>query len=203
MADVHDVAAYILDARSPMTAMQLQKLVYYSQAWSLVLLGRPLFPERIRAWAYGPVVHELFKQHRGRFTVEAGQLKAGDKGRLGRDEGATARWRSQLLRNPRLRALSDMTHSEDPWRSAREHERLELRRHHASKVFRRRNSGLAEPFAEALQLRTGKPARQMTSPAGLGPAEWHALPGVVGSHGRRRDLAVPLARHRDEQRPTR
>ena len=28
-----DVAAYILDQKGPMTAMKLQKLVYYGQAW--------------------------------------------------------------------------------------------------------------------------------------------------------------------------
>jgi len=36
MASVHDVAAYILDKRGPMSHMKLQKLVYYCQAWSLV-----------------------------------------------------------------------------------------------------------------------------------------------------------------------
>ena len=32
MANVFDVAAYILKKHGPMTAMKLQKLVYYSQA---------------------------------------------------------------------------------------------------------------------------------------------------------------------------
>src|SRR6267142_182405 len=32
----HDVAAFILKQRGEMTAMKLQKLVYYCQAWSLV-----------------------------------------------------------------------------------------------------------------------------------------------------------------------
>lgn len=36
MANVHDVAAYDLKKSGPMTAMKLQKLVYYCQAWSLV-----------------------------------------------------------------------------------------------------------------------------------------------------------------------
>ena len=36
MASAHDVAAYILKKLGPMTAMKLQKLVYYCQAWSLV-----------------------------------------------------------------------------------------------------------------------------------------------------------------------
>jgi uncharacterized phage-associated protein len=56
MVSVDDVAAYILEQRGPMSAMKLQKLVYYSQAWSLVWEDRPLFREEIQAWASGPVV---------------------------------------------------------------------------------------------------------------------------------------------------
>ena len=33
MTTVFDVAAYILDRQGDMTAMKLQKLVYYCQAW--------------------------------------------------------------------------------------------------------------------------------------------------------------------------
>ena len=36
MASVYDVAAYILEKQGAMTTWKLQKLVYYSQAWSLV-----------------------------------------------------------------------------------------------------------------------------------------------------------------------
>ena len=56
MATAHDVAAYILQKKGEMTAMKLQKLVYYSQAWSVVWDERPLFHEKIEAWANGPVV---------------------------------------------------------------------------------------------------------------------------------------------------
>ena len=71
MANVHDVAAYILGRCGPMTAMKLQKLVYYSQAWSLVWDERPLFPESIEAWANGPVVPALYDRHRGAFKLNA------------------------------------------------------------------------------------------------------------------------------------
>src|SRR5258708_570857 len=63
MATVHDVAAYILGKCGPMTAMKLQKLVYYSQAWGLVWDERPLFAEQIEAWANGPVVRDLYDKH--------------------------------------------------------------------------------------------------------------------------------------------
>ena len=52
-----------------MTALKLQKLVYYAQAWSLVWDEEPLFPDPIEAWANGPVVYELYKRHRGIFKV--------------------------------------------------------------------------------------------------------------------------------------
>ena len=43
MASVFDVAAYILEKQGEMTTLKLQKLVYYSQAWSLVWDEKPLF----------------------------------------------------------------------------------------------------------------------------------------------------------------
>jgi len=54
---VHDVAAYILKKQGEMSAMKLQKLVYYSQAWSLVWDEKPLFRAQIEAWA---IFHALW-----------------------------------------------------------------------------------------------------------------------------------------------
>jgi uncharacterized phage-associated protein len=70
MADVFDVAEYILQKQGSMTAWKLQKLVYYSQAWALVWDQKPLFPERIEAWANGPVSPDLYQKHRGQFIVK-------------------------------------------------------------------------------------------------------------------------------------
>ena len=68
---VFDVAAYILQKLGTMTAMKLQKLVYYCQAWTLVWDEKPLFKEAIEAWANGPVVRELFVFHKGMFQISA------------------------------------------------------------------------------------------------------------------------------------
>lgn len=51
MTSIFDVAAYVLDKLGVMTTMKLEKLCYYSQAWSLVWDERRLFPERFEAWA--------------------------------------------------------------------------------------------------------------------------------------------------------
>ena len=44
MANVFDVAAYILQQQGRMTTMKLQKLCYYAQAWHLTWTGHSLFP---------------------------------------------------------------------------------------------------------------------------------------------------------------
>lgn len=118
MANVHDVAAYILRRQGPMSAMKLQKLVYYSQAWHLVWDDGPLFDAPIEAWANGPVVHALFDRHRGAFTVT--NWPGGDARRLTKDERETI---DAVLRDYGSlsgRQLSHLTHGEEPWRRARE-----------------------------------------------------------------------------------
>lgn len=117
---VLDVAAYILEnqsKRNPITAWKLQKLVYYCQAWSLVWDEAPLFKEKILAWANGPVVKELYSQHKGMFYVK--ELAKGSSTHLSKNQkdsidhvllaygGKTAQW------------LSDLTHLEQPWISSR------------------------------------------------------------------------------------
>lgn len=113
---MHDVAAYILKRHGPMTAMKLQKLVYYSQAWSLVWDERPLFAERIEAWANGPVVPALYERHRGAYLI-AGW--GGDPGALTKDESETVDAVLATYGNKSSQWLSDLTHLEDPWRDAR------------------------------------------------------------------------------------
>lgn len=80
MPSAHDVAAYILRKKGEMTAMKLQKLVYYSQAWSLVWDEEPLFEEEIQAWVNGPVIPALYQAHRGQFKVS--DWRQGDPSKL-------------------------------------------------------------------------------------------------------------------------
>ncbi len=42
------------------TPLQLLKLVYISEGWSLALRNKTLFSNRIEAWQYGPVVPDLY-----------------------------------------------------------------------------------------------------------------------------------------------
>lgn len=117
MANVHDVAAYILSRLGQMSAMKLQKLVYYSQAWHLVWDDGPLFPERIEAWANGPVVYKLYDLHRGRFSVA--EWPDGDAGKLTKSERETVDIVLNTYGHLDGRKLSHLTHSESPWADAR------------------------------------------------------------------------------------
>lgn len=113
---VHDVAAYILRRQGEMTAMKLQKLVYYSQAWSLVWDDAPLFDEPIEAWANGPVVRSLYNRHQGMFKVREWN---GDPKRLSAIQQETVEKVLEFYGPMSSQALSDLTHQEAPWREAR------------------------------------------------------------------------------------
>lgn len=118
MADVLDVAQYILEIRGEMTAMKLQKLTYYSQAWHIAWTDNVLFPSRIEAWADGPVCPDLFKLHRGHFRVS--KLRSGDARRLTADEQDTIDRVLDFYGDKSPQWLSDLTHMEDPWKNARQ-----------------------------------------------------------------------------------
>jgi uncharacterized phage-associated protein len=117
VASVHDIAAYILEQRGAMSAMKLQKLVYYSQAWSLVWTASPLFAEEIQAWANGPVVYELFDKHRGHFVVP--DWPWGSSGRVSGEQRGTIDRILRFYGGLSARRLSDLTHEESPWLDAR------------------------------------------------------------------------------------
>lgn len=118
MATALDVAAYILEKRGPMTAMKLQKLVYYSQAWSLVWDESPLFSDRIEAWANGPVVPRLHYVHRGMFNVNRATF-VGDPGELDPEQFATIDAVIDFYGDKPSQWLSELTHKERPWKEAR------------------------------------------------------------------------------------
>ena len=132
--NVFDAASYI-EARyakcvsrsnsySLLSSMKLQKLTYYSQAWSLVWENRPLFREPIEAWIYGPVVRELFNISKGCYEpqkispdkLSGMSLTAEQRKTVGivvRDYGKL---------EPEM--LVALTHSELPWRNARAKQNL-------------------------------------------------------------------------------
>ena len=119
MAHAVDVAKYILAKTGEMTAMKLQKLVYYSQAWSLVWDESPLFDEDIQAWANGPVVPVLYDYHRGQFKVNKDTFADGSIDGLTPNQKDSVDKVLEVLQGKSGQWLSELTHMEAPWKEAR------------------------------------------------------------------------------------
>lgn len=117
MTSAHDVAAYILQKKGEMTAMKLHRLVYYSQAWSLVWDEEALFNEPIHAWANGPVIPAIYKLHRGIFKVS--EWPKGDPSRLTPLQQETVDAVLKFYGHRSSQWLNDLAHRERPWREAR------------------------------------------------------------------------------------
>lgn len=118
MANVFDVARYILEKKGKMSTMKLQKLCYYSQAWSLVWDDEPLFDEEFRAWANGPVCKELFFQTQGKFSVSADD-EPGNSNKLTGNQKDTIDTVLNHYSTHDAQWLSRLTHLEAPWNEAR------------------------------------------------------------------------------------
>ena len=119
MANVCDVAKYILKQLGPMTTMKLEKEVYYCQAWSLGWDGKPLFGEEFQAWANGPVCPELFKKHQGQFVVDETLFADQPDYDFTKDEMETLDAVLKYYGDKEPQWLSELTHKEAPWKEAR------------------------------------------------------------------------------------
>ena len=114
---VYDVAAYIVKKTGQISTMKLQKMVYYCQAWSLVWDEKPMFKEKIEAWANGPVVRELFNQHKGFFIIDS--IPLGNPDLLDKDSKETVDSIVEFYGKYSAQQLIEMAHSEKPWKDAR------------------------------------------------------------------------------------
>lgn len=133
MANVHDVAAYVVGSfEAPISTMKLQKLTYFGQGWSLGLLDRPMFSEDFEAWRRGPVCDPLYQRHRGEFNVGAWD---GDADAIGEREKYVLE--AMLANYGALSGLElgELTHRQGtPWSEVR------------------RQSGLAEAASSKVQI---------------------------------------------------
>lgn len=114
-----DVALYILETEGQMGTMKLQKLVFYSQAYSLVWFDEPIFHEDVEAWIHGPVIRGLWRLHRSLFSFSADELKAKAPDA---DSSLLTPTNKRVIRSilKSVGALSgldlrDRTHDEAPW----------------------------------------------------------------------------------------
>jgi len=121
MASVFDLAEAILEQTGEISTVKLQKLVYYCQVWNSVWEDKPIFNDQIEAWAFGPVVPNLYNKHRGQFSVKPNFFSqfGGNSNNLSKQEKENIAQVITHYSKYNSQQLSDMTHLEDPWRIAR------------------------------------------------------------------------------------
>lgn len=66
MNTINDIADYVIryanadDDNISLSNLQLQKLLYYIQAWSYGINGHPIFNGAFQAWVHGPANVDIF-----------------------------------------------------------------------------------------------------------------------------------------------
>lgn len=118
MANIFDTAKYVLEISGTMSTMKLQKLCYYSQAWSLVWDDSPLFNEDFEAWANGLVCPELFYKTQGKYSVNTSDEDGGEND-LSEEQKDTINHVLEHYGCHNAQWLSQLTHMEDLWILAR------------------------------------------------------------------------------------
>lgn len=116
---VEHVARYIIEHCGSISAMKLEKLTFYCQAWSLAWDNVPLFDDEFEAWANGPVSPNLYSHHRGMFILEKDFLNEFSNAHFTEDQIDTM---NIVLKDYGDKApfyLSELTHKENPWKDAR------------------------------------------------------------------------------------
>lgn len=101
-------------------AKKLQKLLYYSQAWSLVVRNKEIFHDHIEAWIHGPAIYKVwntFKTHD--FTSVHPQITGATLTALDDSEKKFLDSIWALYGKFDGEYLEALTHSESPWQEAR------------------------------------------------------------------------------------
>ncbi len=103
-----------------LTNKKLQKLVYYAQAWSLVLNDKSLFEDPIQAWVHGPAVANLYREY-AKHGFNPIEVEVAEKDIDIPQEG------KKLIREVwniygsfDAQYLETLSHYEKPWQKARE-----------------------------------------------------------------------------------
>lgn len=152
----------VRDEEDSFTNLKLQKLLYYAQAYAAVLLGRPLFGERIKAWTHGPVVPQVryeYKEHQASPLprpegFDPAQVHPAARAVLDRVYVELGQFEAWHLR--------EMTHSEAPWASTDQGEEISvevIREYFAPRVeslASTRVMGASRPAADAIGVAGGK-----------------------------------------------
>lgn len=106
--------------KKDLTNKKLQKLLYYSQAWSLVVKNKQLFKEDFQAWVHGPAIPVVYKEFKNfGCNVINSRITESDFSSLSEDEKSIIDEIWKVYGKYDAGYLEILTHNEDPWLKAR------------------------------------------------------------------------------------
>lgn len=113
---VKDIAEYIINFPDIyVDNLKLQKLLFYSQAVSLVINNKPLFREAIEAWDYGPVVRTIYNKYK---TYEEQIPRKNKLVNINPEDIKMVDIALEYYGSMTGSQLITLTHSEKPWQDA-------------------------------------------------------------------------------------
>lgn len=122
----HQISDWILskvntDAGDTISPLKLQKLLYYCQAWHLTVFSKPIFDDRIEAWAHGPVVPSEYRRFSNQLRNE--QILIPNQNlqtpSLSKDSEELLNEVLSIYGEHSASYLEQLTHEETPWIEAR------------------------------------------------------------------------------------
>lgn len=120
------VAHYLMaknaaEKRKGFTNKKLQKLMFYSQAWSLVLNDKKLIDDKFEAWVHGAAIPSLYGHYKrfGFGDIQENFDKA-EFASLGEDEKKLIDMVWAVYGKYDADYLELLNHSEEPWQAARQ-----------------------------------------------------------------------------------
>lgn len=116
---IFEIADWFL-AKESMTPKKLQKLTYYAEAWSHALLNRSIVNDtNFEAWAHGPVSSKLYDKYREYGWNDIPKIDSTPKIEDEKEvDLLEAVW--ETYGSMSANALEAQTHSEEPWKRARQ-----------------------------------------------------------------------------------
>ena len=121
-----EVAEYFVkksqeEPQKGLDALKLQKLLYYSKAWGMVLnKGEKIFPDEFQAWVHGPANPKVWRHFQAfNFSVKHPEIasKNFESFTAKEKEVLDVVWHSYGKHDGKY--LEMLTHAEDPWLNAR------------------------------------------------------------------------------------
>ena len=122
MISCKEVAKYLLsktdeEAGDVISNLELQKLVYYVQGFSLALNNRPMFEDNICAWQHGPVVPGLYNEYKSYGALGIPKPKDFDCSSIPQEDRELMDEVYDVYGQFSAWKLRNMTHEEAPWKN--------------------------------------------------------------------------------------